>query len=80
MNLTVVNLDDLKAVMSDVAVEISSANTFPEIMTVSQVADFLGVSKPTVYSRMKKGLPYSEKLGDPRFIKTEVLKWLKENE
>jgi predicted DNA-binding transcriptional regulator AlpA len=37
--------------------------------------------KPTVYNRIKTGLPVSYALGEksPRFIKSEIDSWLSEN-
>jgi len=50
---------------------------FPEIMKLSQIAKYLGVSENTVRARLKSNnLPHSRQLGDLRFHKPEVDKWM----
>jgi excisionase family DNA binding protein len=50
----------------------------PEVMTLAQVAEYLQISMPTLYKAMnERGLPYTEKCGDKRFVKSEVDLWLK---
>ena len=44
-------------------------------MTVSGLAEWLNVSKAQVYNLMQDGLPYY-KVGDRRFSREAVLKWL----
>ncbi len=52
-------------------------NPTPEVMTVSEVAAYLRCSQAHIYKLIKEGLPFTEKCGDKRFIKSEVDQWLK---
>jgi excisionase family DNA binding protein len=54
----------------------------PEVMTQKEVCQYLGVSSTTVIEKQKNGgLPVSYMLGEksPRYIKSEVDKWLRGN-
>jgi excisionase family DNA binding protein len=55
------------------------------LLTTSQLAEWLNVSRPTIYRLLDQGLPAIRLTpgGDRRFDRTDVLKWLdvlKENE
>ena len=49
---------------------------FPEWMTISQIADYLGISENTVRSKIKDGLPVNDKLGFKRFSRRLVDEWM----
>jgi excisionase family DNA binding protein len=48
------------------------------LMTIQQVADYLQVSEKTVRRLVKnREIPFYDKLGEPRFFKDEIDKWLR---
>lgn len=47
----------------------------PRLMTVSECADWLNISRTTLYTLMREGLPYF-RLGDRRFNPEAVLDWV----
>lgn len=49
---------------------------FPEWMSISQIADYLGISENTVRAKLKDGLPVNEKLGFKRFSRKLVDEWM----
>jgi excisionase family DNA binding protein len=53
-------------------------DTPSEWMTRSQLAAYLGVSLPTVNRHMKEGMPYSRLGEQPRFHKSDIDRWLKD--
>lgn len=49
-------------------------------MTVEQLAEFLKVARSTIYLWQKeKGLPHVKVGGTTRYIKDDVLRWLREH-
>lgn len=44
-------------------------------ISINQVSEVLGVSRPTVYTYIKKGMPYHQIGPKKRFILSEVVKW-----
>ena len=59
-------------------VEIKPTPPTPAIMTIQQLAEFLNVSKPTVYYLIKEnGLPWFPIGQHKRFITEEVIQWAK---
>lgn len=77
--IIVLSLEQFRAEFEKIFETISiGKNRTPEVMTVAQIAEYLQISIPTIYKAMKeRGLPYTEKCGDKRFIKSEVDTWLK---
>ena len=55
--------------------EVSELSTEPRLMTVSECADWLHVSKTTLYGLIREGLPFYA-LGDKRFNPEAVMRWL----
>ena len=57
------------------------SNPYPDVMNLSQVCQYLDITPPTVRERIKTGLPVSYKLGErnPRFVKVEIDRWLKDD-
>jgi excisionase family DNA binding protein len=52
-----------------------------EVMMVKQVADYLGLSKSTIYSHVsKRTIPFCKRNGTVYFLQSSLLKWLKEGE
>ena len=49
----------------------------PPIMSVKQIASFLGISNPTVYRLIREGMPWFPVGGHKRFIRDEVVQWAK---
>ena len=48
-----------------------------ELLTIEEIADYLRVKKRTVYEWLKKGkIPAIKTVGQWRFKKTEIDKWL----
>ncbi|MEP1035509.1 helix-turn-helix domain-containing protein [Ekhidna sp.] len=53
-----------------------TANLYKEVMTVDEVAEYLGVKPQTIYNYKNEGkIPYTKKIG-LRFIKKEIDAWL----
>lgn len=75
--IQVVPIDDVLPIIERIEKQIRRQNSTPEIMNIKQIAVYLGVSEGTVRNRMKDGLPFTNKLGDPRFLKSEIDAWLK---
>ena len=78
MEYQTIQVVPVSEVLSLIETNQSNENISPEVMTIGQLSEFLGVSQPTIRKRIKQGLPVSEKLGDKRFIKADVLEWLRE--
>lgn len=82
MNLTVINIEDLKKPEFIEAIAEAVAEKrregFPDVMTQAQVCEYLKTSPATVVGLAKRGLPVSYAIGEksPRYIKTEIDKWL----
>ena len=54
-----------------------AADEYPTVMTVNQVAEYLQVSRRTVYSMAAAGSLPGKKVGEQwRFFKPELDKWL----
>lgn len=54
--------------------------SFPEVMTLSQVCAYTQYTEPTIRKFIKeKNFPVSAPCGSPRFLKSEVDLWLKNN-
>ena len=49
------------------------------LMTRKEIGSYLRISLVTLTDWKKRGLPYHQKRGRVLFLKSEVLKWLKEN-
>ena len=50
-----------------------------EIMVMSEACDFLKISDPTMRKMVRAGeVPYAKVGGNYRFLKSELMKWLKE--
>ena len=48
-----------------------------ELLTIEEIADYLRVKKRTVYEWLKKGkIPAIKTVGQWRFKKTQIDKWL----
>lgn len=53
------------------------------ILTIDGAADFLSVSKPTIYKLMSlksNPLPFFPMCSDKRFITSEIIEWAKKNQ
>jgi len=50
-----------------------------EVMTKEELAEFLAVAVRTVDKLRKEGLPYVKVGNQVRFIKEDVLRWLRDN-
>src|ERR1700676_952752 len=51
------------------------------LLTRKEIAAYLKISLVTLHDRMKnRELPFHKKRGGIRFLKSEVLEWVKENE
>lgn len=59
--------------------EFSQQNRVDEVMTKKQLGEYFGWSPSTVNRKMKQGLPHSGG-GHPRFRRSEVERWLTQNE
>ena len=58
-----------------------TTNLLPDILTVKQVADYLAISRNTVYNWTNSGELPSFKAGNTRRIRKEVLlKWMQSKE
>ena len=73
--IQVVPVDDILPIIE----ELQKKHSTPEVMNTRQLAAYLGVSESTIRNRMKNGLPFSDKLADPRFLKLEVDRWFRES-
>lgn len=51
--------------------------TVSEVMTLGSLAKYLQVSKSTIVNLMKRGLPHVRVGADPRFYKSQIDQWLK---
>jgi predicted site-specific integrase-resolvase len=49
-----------------------------ELLTQTELCNLLKISKETAFRYRKQGMPYYGRYGGIRYIKEEVLKWLKE--
>lgn len=50
-----------------------------EVLTPKEAADFLKISLPTLYQlKANKKIPYGKAGGQLRFIKSELIAWVKE--
>lgn len=49
----------------------------PPIMSIKQVAEFLGISSPTVYRLIREGMPWFAVASHKRFIRDEIIHWAK---
>lgn len=68
---------DLLEVLQDVIKNLTIGAVVPEVMTLSQVAGYLSVSETTIRKQIKENsFPVNRRLGDPRFIKSQVDAWL----
>jgi excisionase family DNA binding protein len=83
MNITLYTEDQALEVArraACLAVEATKKPDTPEIMTLSQVAEYLQFTTQTIQNKIRSGgLPVSYRMGDPRFIKKEIDEWLKSN-
>ena len=58
--------------------ELKRQNSFPEIMTLTQVAEYTQYTRQTILRFIKEqGFPVSNRCERPRFVKSEVDRWLK---
>lgn len=56
----------------------SKRETKEEVLTISQTARFLGVSRTTIYNYEKLGILIPKRFGNStRYLKTEIIKFLK---
>jgi excisionase family DNA binding protein len=53
----------------------SGLDEVDHLMSLSELAQWLNVSRGTVYNLLAKGLPYY-RVGDRRFDRDAVLRWL----
>lgn len=57
----------------------SKESNLKEIMTVKQVADFMGFDISVIYAKCSKGdMPYFKVGKQYRFKKVDILKWIRE--
>ena len=77
--IIVLSLEQFRAEIEKIFETISiGKDRTPEVMTLAQVAEYLNISESTVRKQIKtNGLPVNRRLGDPRFIKSEIDAWLK---
>lgn len=57
------------------------SNSFPEIMTLPQICQYLSISAPSVRKAIKdNNLPVTKVFGEkaPRFVKKQIDNWLME--
>jgi excisionase family DNA binding protein len=53
----------------------------PEVLNVKLAAEFLGLSRSTIYTYVsKRKIPYAKRNGTVSFLRTRLLKWLEEGE
>lgn len=52
-----------------------------EVLTAKDLMGFLGLSRTTVYSMIRRGtVPYVAIGGTRRFLKSSILEWLEKNQ
>ncbi|WP_020597125.1 helix-turn-helix domain-containing protein [Spirosoma panaciterrae] len=66
--------DELADILSSLKVQPTSVDE-ETILTVSQAADFLGITPQTVYQRIKD-LPHKKRFGRLYFLKSELVAYL----
>jgi excisionase family DNA binding protein len=77
--LCFVSIDQLKPMFDELRAEMRRENEFPEIMTLTQVCQYLQLSAPSVRKAIKEDdLPVVKTFGEkaPRFVKREIDAWL----
>lgn len=75
--LQFISVSELMPILTELKESVKREAEFPPVMTMKQICKYLQISEQTVRNRIAdKGLPVSDKLGDPRFIKSEVDEWL----
>lgn len=53
----------------------------PQVMTIKQTSEFLGLSTSTIYTYVSKRLiPYSKRNGSLFFLRDSLVKWIQEGE
>jgi excisionase family DNA binding protein len=78
VRIEVINKDDLIEILTGIVERINHP-TQRDWMSVEQLAEYLGCSKPTIYNWLKEGLPCVKKDGRPRFYRKDVNEWMREN-
>jgi excisionase family DNA binding protein len=71
-NLALVSLDDLRALVAEVA----AVRPRPALLTTEALAHELSVSTDTIRRERAKGMPYVRVGEHPRFDLARVLAWL----
>lgn len=78
--LQFISVSELMPVLTELKESVKREAEFPPVMTMKQICQYLQSSEQTVRNRIKdSGLPVCNKLGDPRFIKSQVDEWLAGN-
>lgn len=53
----------------------------PDVMTIKQTAEYLGLSVSTLYSYVnKRQIPFSKRNGTLYFLRESLLQWIKDGE
>jgi excisionase family DNA binding protein len=79
-NLVLINKSDLEAMFKDVALKLQSSE-IREVMTLKQLAEYLQASRQSLLNWTKRSnhpLPVHYIGADPRFHRSEVDQWSKE--
>jgi excisionase family DNA binding protein len=84
MNVSLLTEPEIEAIATKSAMlalkmrEKETAKLFPEVMTISQLSEYLKFSEPTIRKWIKEEYLPFHRLGDSmRFYKTEVDSWVK---
>ena len=71
--------DSLKKVLSDKIVQKDEGSGLPELLSISQAAEYLNLAKQTLYGFTSKGeIPYLKRGKKLYFKKSELANWLSE--
>ena len=80
-SITLLTKDEARAIAEQAALRaaelVKDYDRFPEVMDKKTVAKYLVVSIPTINRKMREGMPVTYRVGDPRFLKSEIDAWLK---